>query len=102
MFRLTQIGPEGGDCTAPYTVTFDKVYTLEEFVNAIIVNRSGEWGSIRLGNLFGKTLCEYKWGKIIRSIPDEYNSSIECIWRLERDGLLCPSSSCRIVCNNNS
>lgn len=74
MFRLTQIGPEGGDCTAPYTVTFDKVYTLEEFVNAIIINRSGEWGSIRLGNLFGKTLCEYKWGKIIRSIPDEYKS----------------------------
>lgn len=41
MFRLTQIGPEGGDCTAPYTVTFDKEYTLEEFVNAIIVNRKG-------------------------------------------------------------
>lgn len=74
MFRLTQIGPEGGDCTAPYTVTFDKEYTLEEFVNAIIVNRKGDWGAIRLGNLFGETLCEYRWGKITRSIPDEYKN----------------------------
>lgn len=44
MFSLRISGPTAGDCTAPYSVQLDKEYTVEELVNAIITNRSDEWG----------------------------------------------------------
>jgi len=45
MFVLRQIGPERGDCTAPYDVDFEgRTYTVMEFIRGLLEERSGDWG----------------------------------------------------------
>ena len=72
MFVLAQCGPTRGDCTAPYRVHLDKEYTVTELVDAIITNNPEEWGNIKLGNILGKTICSYRWGKITVPIAEQY------------------------------
>lgn len=76
MFSLRISGPTAGDCTAPYSVQLDKEYTVEELVNAIITNRSDEWGSIKLGSIIGPHICSYRHGVITSPIPDEYKGAM--------------------------
>ena len=44
MFTLIRCTPTRGDCIAGYEVDLDKVYTLQEFIDAILTNKkmSGE------------------------------------------------------------
>ena len=74
MFKLKQLRPEGGDCTAPYDVILDKEYTLEEFVKTV-VSRDDEWGEIRVDigrrSYFDNPYCEYKWGELLSVLPDD-------------------------------
>mgnify|MGYP000813400450 CR=1 FL=1 len=44
MMKFIQIRPEGGDCTAPYKVELDHVYTFGELVDEILTKN--EWGFI--------------------------------------------------------
>lgn len=48
MFSLAGTTPVGGDCTAGYRVIFDKAYTLQEFIDAILTNNKREWGGIKI------------------------------------------------------
>lgn len=43
-FKLIQLAPEGGDCTAPYDVDFVWPMTVGEFIEEIL--KRNEWGSI--------------------------------------------------------
>ena len=73
MFRLSQIGETRGDCTAPYSVTLDRDYTVEEFVQTV-VSITDEWGYIGINDghtIFGNPRCEYRWGKLLSTLPDE-------------------------------
>lgn len=72
MFKMSQAGRERGDCTAPYNVELDKEYTVNEFVQTVLTNER-EWGYIGIyckGEVFGKPTCEYKWGKLLYTLPD--------------------------------
>lgn len=75
MFEFVQTGPTAGDETAPYDVILDKTYTVQEFINTVITKLSGEWGYIGVKNpkdpFFGEPHCEYKWGKLLSSMPDD-------------------------------
>lgn len=67
MFTLTQTTPTGGDCTAGYNVNFDKEYTLQEFIDAVLTNK-GEWGYIKVAKRcciwYDYPCIGYRYGKI--------------------------------------
>ena len=68
MFRLIQTSDTRGDCTASYDVQLDKVYTVKEFLEAVLTNKADEWGAfylmVRSKRLFWQNpSCEYKHGQ---------------------------------------
>lgn len=66
MFRLTQIRPEGSDCTAPYKVELNGKYTVESFVDDVLL-LNNEWGIIGIEDglsVFGDPHVEYGQGKL--------------------------------------
>lgn len=72
MFRLHGAGRERGDCTAPYHVELDKVYTVDEFVHTVLTRK--EWGYIGIyckGTIFGEPKCEYRYDKLLYALPDD-------------------------------
>lgn len=78
MFELTIAGKERGDCSAPFSVTLDKEYTVESFVKTVLT-RTREYGYIGIKyngddgekRWFGYPHCEYRCGKLLSSLPDE-------------------------------
>lgn len=77
MFRLQQCGQVSGDCTAPYNVILDKVYTVEEFITTVLEHLSNEWGYIGImdanaRNIFGNPNCEYSHGKLSTAMPESF------------------------------
>ena len=74
MIELTQAAPERSDCTAPYTVTLHKEYTVREFVNEIVSNEK-DWGYIGIADgknwSRGTPHCEYRWGELLSTLPEE-------------------------------
>ena len=74
MFRLHQIRPEGGDCTAPYDVELNGEYSVEQFIHDVLLN-DREWGKIGIYNgqgLITDPNCEYRYGRLISKLPEEY------------------------------
>lgn len=74
MFKLHQIHPEGSDCTAPYDVILNGEYTVEQFINDVLLNKR-EWGKIGIYNgqgIFTDPNCEYKYGTLVSRLPNEY------------------------------
>ena len=76
MIKLKQCTEVAGDETAGYEVTLDKRYTVEEFINEV-VSKKQDWGYIGIKQegvptIFGSPKCEYKWGKLLSSLPNEY------------------------------
>lgn len=80
MFRLIQNGSVRGDCTCAYRVELDRKYTVGEFIETVLTERSGEWGYIGIRvteggfseRVFGNPCCEYKWGKLLSTLPKKY------------------------------
>lgn len=76
MFTLTQSTPTAGDCTAGYIVTLDKEYTLQEFIDAVLTNKS-EWGYIKVAKRdcawYNYPAFSYRYGKIYSepNLPEE-------------------------------
>lgn len=71
MFKLYSAGKVRGDCTAPYDVELDKEYTVNEFVQTVLTRK--EWGYIGIychGTFFGEPKCEYKYDKLLYTLPD--------------------------------
>lgn len=64
MFKLKEIAGPFGDCTSIYSVELDAVYTVKEFIDAVLEHRSNEWGSIEIENLKAAHECEYANGTI--------------------------------------
>lgn len=68
MFKLLKTGGPFGDETSNYKVIFDKKYTVKEFIDAVLANRSGEWGDIMVNDKrkydTGFPCAEYKHGKL--------------------------------------
>lgn len=76
MIELKQITRTFGDGTAGYEVTTDRRYTVKEFINEVISNKN-EWGYIgikrdRVFTIFGNPNCEYKQGKLLSNLPEDY------------------------------
>lgn len=42
MFRLIKNGDVRGDCTCAYRVELDKEYTVREFIETVLTEKSGE------------------------------------------------------------
>ena len=80
MFSMYASTPTRGDCTCGYSITLDKEYTVGEFIETVLTEKSGEWGyfGIRVSKggfserVFGNPCCEYKWGKLLSTLPEEY------------------------------
>ena len=74
MIKFEQISC-GSDCTGPYKVDISMPMTVREFIDEILTNYKSEWGYIGIykkGEWFGYPRCEYKWGKLLYSLPKEY------------------------------
>ena len=74
MIKFIQISC-GSDCTGPYEVTISKPMTVREFIDELLTSYPDEWGYIGIykeGEWFGYPHCEYKWGKLLYSLPEEY------------------------------
>lgn len=81
MFRMKATTPQRGDCTCGYKIILDKEYTVKEFIETVLKEKSGEWGYFGIYNdkgdfsarVFGEPCCEYRHGKLSTSpLPDEY------------------------------
>ena len=67
--KFTQSGMTGGDCTAPYDVSFAPGCTLRDLVSDVL--QRGEWGYIDIKAPY-YLRCEYKGSKVIGSpFPEE-------------------------------
>ena len=74
MFKLEQIGNMHTDETADFKVVLDKQYTVSNFIDTVLKNTS-DWGYIGVkspNSLFGNPSCEYRYGKLLSVIPQEY------------------------------
>ena len=74
MLDRTMVGAERGDCTAPYLVTLDKEYTVEELVQQILTQYNDEWGYIGIdtpGTWFGDPNCQYDYGHLRTYLPKD-------------------------------
>lgn len=76
MFKFIHTAGPFGDCTSEYDIQLDKNYTVEEFVETVLKEKSREWGYIGIykkGEIFGDPVCEYRSGKLItESLPEEF------------------------------
>ena len=75
MFKFKRTGGPFGDCTCNYDIEFDRPYTVAEFINEVLTERSDEWGYIRVvtGNSrYEGPKCEYRYGKLLSTLPEEY------------------------------
>lgn len=74
MFKFIKIR-ENGDCTCDYSIELDKLYTVEEFVNAILNRIKDEFGYIGIDNGIwyspGTPYCEYKYGVLLSNLPED-------------------------------
>lgn len=65
----------GSDCTGPYKVDISLPMTVREFIDEILTDYKSEWGYIGIykeGEFLGYPYCEYKHGKLLYSLPEEY------------------------------
>ena len=73
MFKFIKIRNRG-DCTCDYSIELDKLYTVEEFVNAILNHIKDKYGCIGLDNGIwyspGTPHCEYKYGVLLSNLPE--------------------------------
>lgn len=68
MFKFVQITPTSSDCTCGYDVVLDKEYTVKEFIETVLKERSNEWGYIGIYDCkswFGNPKLEYRCRKLI-------------------------------------
>ena len=77
LFELRAEGPEGGDCTMPYSVVFHKECTVREFIDEIL--KQNEWGYVIIGSYFDGPQIGYRRDKIISGdfSQDILNSKIK-------------------------
>ena len=74
MITFRQISCES-DCTGPYVVNISKSMTVKNFIDELLEKYPYEWGYIGIyknGTYFGEPHCEYKRGKLLYSLPNEY------------------------------
>ena len=74
VFKLIQSTPVSGDCTCGYNVKLDREYTVKDFIDTVLSERTREWGCIGIydqsdfvGRYFGNPNMEYSHGKIVTS-----------------------------------
>lgn len=68
MFKLIQTSRIFGDETSFYDVVLDKEYTVKEFIDAVLSERSDEWGEISISKercLNASPSIEYRYGNIV-------------------------------------
>lgn len=84
MLRFIQSTPVSGDCTCGYKVLLEKEYTVRDFINTILSERSGEFGYIGIYNpsMFWDRTCgspcaEYRYGQIaLKNFDDKIDGKM--------------------------
>ena len=81
MFELTNIGVHTSeDCTSKFACHLDKAYTVQDFVNTVLLENASEWGFIGIYagcySSYGNPVCKYTHG-ILTSQPLP-NEILEC------------------------
>lgn len=71
VFRFIQTTPVSGDCICGYGIILDREYTVKDFIDTVLTERTYEWGYIGIydqsdfvGRHFGNPNVEYSHGKI--------------------------------------
>lgn len=78
MFEISACTPMRGDCTCGYNIILDKEYTVREFIETVLKEKSDEWGYFGIykygsTNSYGDPNCQYSRGKLTTPpLPDEY------------------------------
>lgn len=62
MFIFHEDGPERGDCTRPYRLSFKKEYTVKEFIYDVFRHHPDDWGYIEIETTNAE--CEYHKGRL--------------------------------------
>lgn len=70
MLELTQVSNYASDCTAVWAVEYSKS-TLAELIEDIVIERKGDWGSVRIGYGFNDVI-EYNHGKYTITNEQQY------------------------------
>lgn len=76
MLTFIAKGPERGDASRAYRVTFDKPCTVESFIDSIFTQEPVfcRWGYIKLfaneNSLYPADVCEYSRGAIVGEVLD--------------------------------
>lgn len=66
LFRLEAVGPEAGDCTAPYDVVFTRECTVREFIDEVLTRN--EWGQIKISDWLNGPSISYDHDKITSGV----------------------------------
>lgn len=84
--ELKQAGPPRSDETMPFSVKFNDGATVKDLFDEVLVNRSNEWGYIRIrdGNKWSSYEYEYRWGKLLKTPSSDIMS--QKITRITADG----------------
>ena len=74
MFKFIKIR-DNGDGTCDYSIALDKLYTVEEFINAMLNRIKDEYGRIGIDNGIwyspGTPYCEYRYGVLLTNLPED-------------------------------
>lgn len=86
MFIFHEDGPERGDCTRPYRLSFKKEYTVKEFIYDVFRHHPDDWGYIGIedsdsddidNKIYGNPRCEYYRGKLKDRYSKEFRSILD-------------------------
>ena len=75
-YELYRVSDYFGDSTANYEIELLCDITVQEFIEEVLKDKR-EWGRIGIYNgcwYEGKPQCEYKYGKLLSNLPEEYLS----------------------------
>ena len=73
MIKFEHVAGPFGDCTSRYKLSFDKPYTISEFIEEILQNKD-EYGEIYIGENYikPKDTCSYAYGNLRSRFNDRY------------------------------
>jgi len=63
-----------GDCTQRFSVAYDGILTVKEFIDIVLKENQDEWGYIGIkckGEIFGNPKCEYSKGKLLYEMTED-------------------------------
>lgn len=73
--KFIQTSDESRDCTCNYTVQLNGEYTVRDFIDKVLAERSNEWGKFCIftgHQVFTYPKCEYRYGSIVSNELEDH------------------------------